>query len=128
MVHKIMRTHAVAAVLAPAEFPPLRFFNLPGNRCKNDIALELYARTLQSLHREGVTDQRAFHVVDAEAVNHSVFDYGVGLVANSSQEFFPSGVGSIHMAVKHQAAASASAFPARDDVGAPFLDFLPGNI
>src|SRR5271163_4913764 len=49
VIHQIMSAHAVASVLAAAEFFPLRLFNFPSNRGKNDIALQSHSCPLQGL-------------------------------------------------------------------------------
>src|SRR5579863_774462 len=128
VVHQVMGADTVAAVLSAAKFFPLRFFNLASNRRKNDIALKSYSRSLQCLYRVGITNQRALHVVNAEAVNHSVLDHSAGFVADSSEELLMAGIRRVHVAVEHQAATSASALPAADYVGTAFLDLLPGNV
>src|SRR5580698_2736353 len=128
VIHQIVRTHAVAAILAPAELSPLCFFDFSSDGGKDNVTLKLYTRALQGLHSIGIADQRALHVVDAEAVNHSILNHCVRLVADSCEEFFLAGVGSVHMTVEHQTAAIARAFPARDDVGASLFNFLPGNV
>src|ERR1700686_3747691 len=82
MVHQIMCARAVASILAPAKFPPLCLFDFPSYSRQNYIPLKSDSSALQSLHRMGVADQRAFHVVDAEAINHAVFDHSIRLVSN----------------------------------------------
>ena len=76
----------------------------------------------------GVADQRALHVVDAEAINHAVFDHGIRLVTNPGEEIFLASVRCIHVAIEHEAAPAARAFPARNHVGAAFLYLLPCDL
>ena len=60
------------------------FFDFASDGCNNHVALQAYTRALQGLHRVRVTDERAFHVVDTEAVNESILDDRVRLVAGTS--------------------------------------------
>src|ERR1700688_3915555 len=127
-VHQIMCARSVASTLAPAKFPPLCLFDFPSYSRQNYVALKLYSSALQSLHCMGVADQRALHVVNAEAINHAVFDHSIRLVSNPGQKIFVASVGSIHVAVEHEAAPAAGALPASNHVGAALLNLLPCDL
>ena len=82
----------------------------------------------QRLHRVHVADQRALHVVNAQAVDHAVLHDGVRLVADAGQEVFVAGIRSVHVAVEHQALAVAAALQPADDVGARVFHLLPRDL
>jgi len=129
VIDEVMRAHAVAAKFLADEFiAPLRLLNFADDGGDGDVSFELYAGAHQSLHRLRVADQRAFHVVDAQAVNHLVANDGFGFVAEPSEKSFAAGVGGVHVAVEHQALAVVGAFPKTDDVCARVFYFLPRNI
>src|SRR6266850_2402835 len=112
VVDEVVGAVPVTAVFLAFEFTPLRLFDFAGNGSDDDVALQAYAGVLQRSHGIGVANKRAFHVVDAEAVNESVFDNGMWLVAKAGEKFLVASVGSIHVAVEHQIPAGASASPA----------------
>ncbi len=72
VIHEIMRAVSIAAVFFALEFTPLRFFDFAGDGGNDDIAFQAHAGALQRFHGVGVADQRALHVVDAEAVDETV--------------------------------------------------------
>ena len=128
VIHQIVRSRAVAAIFFALKFAPLRFLDLAANRAENDVALQLDPGFQQRFHRVHVAHQRAFHVVNAEAVDHAVFDDGVGLVADAGKEILVAGVRGIHVAIEHQALAVAVAFKAADDVGSRVFNLLPRDL
>ncbi len=77
VIHQVVRAVSIAAIFLALEFTPLRFFDFAGDGGNDDIAFQSHARALQRFHGVGVADQRALHVVDAEAIDESVFDHGV---------------------------------------------------
>src|SRR5216684_2258898 len=123
-----MRSYTIAPVFTTTEFFPLSLLDLPGDGGKNHIALELHTRLLQRSYSVRVTHERALHVVNAEAVDHAALDHGVRFVSDSGQKIFLPGVGGVHVAVEHEAAAVAGAFPAGDHVGTVFFDLLPSDL
>ena len=102
VIDQIMGAVSVAAIFFALEISPLRFFDFAGDGGNNDVALQADARALQGFQGVRVADERAFHVVDAEAVDESVFDDGVRLVARSGEEVFGAGVRRVHVAVEHE--------------------------
>src|SRR5258705_8784630 len=109
---------SVAAVFLAFEFAPLRLFDFASDGRDDYVTLQPHARTLQGFHRLGVADESAFHVVDPEAVDESVFDKRMRLVPEPGEKFLAASVGSIHVPVEHQILAGASTLPAADYVGA----------
>src|SRR5690348_11667904 len=75
-----------------------------------------------------VADQRTFHVVNAETVDHAVSDDRVGLVSDAGEEALVAGVRGVHVAVEHEALAVTRSFKATYDVCATVLNLLPGNL
>ncbi len=98
---QVVRAASVAAVFFAPEFATLRLFDFARNGRDDDVAFQSYSGALQGFHGVGVADERAFHVVDAEAVNESVFDNGMRLVAEAGEKFLAASVGRIHVAVEH---------------------------
>ena len=90
--------------------------------------MQANAGALQRFHGVDVADERALHVVDAEAVDEPAFNHGLWFVADARKKFFAASVRCIHVAIEHQVLAAARAFPTADHIGAPFFDFLPGNL
>ena len=128
VVHKMMRAHTVAAkLLAHKLVAPLRFFDFADYRSDEHVALKLYSGTFERLHGVRVTDQRTLHIVNAQPVDQAVSDDGLRLVAVAGEEFFAAGIGSVHVAVEHQAFAVPHAFPESHHIRAAFFDFLPGD-
>ena len=88
VVDQVVRAESVAAIFLAFEFAPLGLFDFAGNGGDDDVALQLDARALQRLHSVRVADQRALHVVNAEAVDESVLHHGVRLVADAGEKIF----------------------------------------
>src|SRR4029077_13073766 len=126
MIDEIVRAVSVTAVFFAFEFTPLRFFDFAGDGGDDDVAFQAHTGALERFHGVGVTDQRTLHVVDAEAVDKTVFDDSVRFVAEAGEKFFAASIGGIHVAVEHQVLAAARAFPTADHIGARLFDFLPG--
>ena len=128
VIYQVMCAASVAAVFLALEFPPLRFLNFAGDGSDDDVPFQTHAGALQRFHGVGVTDQRAFHVVDTESVDETIFDNGLRLVTEAGKKFLAARIGRVHVAVEHQVLAAARAFPTPHHVGARFLDFLPGHV
>src|SRR4029077_6142433 len=129
MVDEMMRAYAVAAKFLADEFiAPLGLLDFTDDGGDRDVAFQLYTGAHERFYRLRVANQRAFHVVDAQAVNHLVANDGFWFVAEPGEESFSACVGGVHVAVEHQALAVAGAFPEADDVSACVFHFLPGNI
>ena len=127
VIHQIVCAAAIATVFLAAKFTPLRSFDFTGDRGDDDISFQAHTRPLQRSDGIGVTDERALHVVNAEAVDETVFDYSVRFVSDTGQKFLLARVGGIHVSVEHQVLPAARASPTADHVGAAFFDFLPGD-
>src|SRR6266704_897834 len=126
VIYQMMRAYAVAAKFLAYEFvAPLRFFNFADHRGDENVAFQLDSCALESFHRLRVANQRALHVVNAESVDHAVLDDRLRLVADAGEKFLATGVGSIHVAVEHQAFTVPGAFPDADHIRAAFFNFLP---
>src|SRR5579862_6309358 len=86
VIDHVVRAGAVAAILLADKFiRPLRFFDFAADGSDEHVAIELDASALDGFNRLGVADQRAFHVVNAEAVDKGfiagpIFEDGFGLV------------------------------------------------
>ncbi len=92
VIDEVVGAVSVAAIFFALEIAPLRFFDFAGDGGNDHVALQADARALQGFHGMGVADERAFHVVDAEAVDESVLDDCVRLVAGAGQKVFGAGV------------------------------------
>src|ERR1700730_920189 len=128
VIYQVVCAHPVTAILFSLELAPLCLLDLSGNGRNDHITPKLDFRALQGLDRVGVADQRPFHVVNAQAIEKSIFDDGLWLVSDASQEFFVASVGSVHVAVEHQALAATNSHPAPNHVGASLFYFLPCDI
>ena len=83
VIYKIMSPSSIAAIFFALEFTPLRLFDFSRNRCDDHVAPESDARALQRLDSVRVADQRALHVVNAEAINESISHDCIRLVTNT---------------------------------------------
>ena len=73
VIDQIMRAESVAAIFLAFKIPPLGFFDFAGHRGNDEVALESDSGFLQGFQRAHVAGERAFHVVNTETVNKSVF-------------------------------------------------------
>ncbi len=128
VVHEMMRADTIAAKFLADEFvAPLRFLDFADHGCDDQVALKLHSSALEGFHGLRIANQRALHVVDAESVDEPVLDDGLRLVADARKKFFAASIGSVHVAVEHQAFGVAGTFPESNHVPTSFFDFLPGN-
>jgi len=81
VIHQVVRAVSITTIFYALEIAPLRFFDFARNGSNDHVALQAHTSALQGLHGMGVADERAFHVVDAEAVDESVLYDRVRLVA-----------------------------------------------
>ena len=86
VIHQVVRAVSIATIFFALEIAPLRFFDFARNGSDDHVALQPHTSALQGLHGMGVADQRAFHVVNAEAVDESVLYDRVRLVAETGEK------------------------------------------
>src|SRR5260370_15589781 len=96
VIHEVVRAVSIAAVLFAFKFTPLRFFDFAGDGGNDDISPHAHSRALQRFHGVGIADKRSLHVVDAAAVDETVFDDGARLVSYAGKKFFLYTVYGIH--------------------------------
>src|SRR5260370_3014240 len=96
---EIVRAEAVAAIFLAFVLAPLRFLDFSGDRRDDYVTPELHAGALQRFNGLRITNERAFHVVDAKAVNDTVLNHGVRLVNNACKEFLRALVRPFHLSV-----------------------------
>src|SRR5712664_992349 len=127
VIHQVVRAIAVATIFLALVLAPLRFLDFAGDGRYDHVALELHASAVQRPDRMRVTNECAFHVVDAKAVNDTLLNDGVWLVTDADKKFLATRVRRVHVAIEHQVLPAAGAGPPANDVGAPFFHFLPGH-
>ena len=84
VVHHVVRAGSVAAIFFADKFvAPLRLFDFADDRGDQTSAIKLHAGALHGFHGLRVADECTLHVVNAEAVDHSIFQDGFRLVADA---------------------------------------------
>src|SRR5258708_34388577 len=86
MIDEIVRAVAVAAIFLAFVLAPLRFLDFSGDRRDDYVTLELHAGALQSFNGLRIANERAFHVVNAEAVDKTVLVHAVRLVTDAGMQ------------------------------------------
>ena len=126
VAHEVARARRIAAVLRALGVALLGLLDLAGDGRDQQVAAQMRAGRRERPRRLDVARERALHVRDAEAVDAPVLLEALWLQPGDALQprLAPRRRG-VHVAVEHQARATARAGAHAEHVRAPVLDLLP---